>query len=238
MMKSKLFLGLVLVVLVGAGGWWAFRSQSGDDVAKLSQTPGAKLTDAQVDSVVARISKFMVVPVDERPSVVVLKDTASLAQQQPFYKDSVDGNILVVYSTRAIIYDAVSNKLVGVSPIQQNTATPVPSPVASGSAQLTPTPSASPIAPEKSTIEVRNGTTTVGAAGKAASDLKKLAWVTSAKAADAKTTYTKTVIVDMTGGKKPGALAALEAQFAVKGVTEIPKGEVTSTSDFLVILGK
>jgi len=237
-MKSKLFLGLVLVVVVGVGGWWAFNSQSGDDLVKLSENPGAKLTDAQVDAVVARISKFMVVPTDERPSVVVLKDTASLAQQQPFYKDSVDGNILVVYSTRAIIYDALTNKLVGVSPIQQNTATPVPSPVASGSAQLTPTPSTSPVTPEKSTIEVRNGTSTVGAAGKVASDLKKLAWVTAVKAADAKSTYTKTVIVDLTGGKKPGALAALEAKFEVTGVTVIPKGEVATTSDFLVILGK
>ncbi len=237
----KLFLGVVLVVLVAFGGWWAFSSQSGDDLAQLSKDPGAKLSDAQVDAVVARISKFMVIPTDERPSVVVLKDTASLAQQQAFYKDAVDGNILVVYSARAIIYDAITNKLVGVSPITQNTATPVPSPdgVASGSAQLTPTPTATPPAPEKSSIEVRNGTTTGGLAGKTASELKKYAWVTSAVAGDAKSsTYKATVLVDLTGGKKPGALAALEDHFDIKGVTVIPAGEVKSTSDFLVILGK
>lgn len=238
----KLLFGLVLVALVGVGVWWAASLQSGDDLAELSKNPGAKLTDAQVDAVVARISKFMVVP-DERPSVVVLKDTAALAQQQSFYKDAKDGDILVVYSNRAVIYDAIANKLVGISQIQQNTATPVASPAvtASGSAQLTPTPSASatPPAAEKSTIEVRNGTSTPGLAGKTASDLKKFAWVTSTKAADAsKTTYTATVVVDLTAGKKPGAAAALAAFFKVSVVTTLPAGEAKSTSDFLVIVGQ
>ncbi len=240
----KLLFGLVLVAVVSVGGWWAFSSQSSDDLANLSANAGAKLTDAQVDAVVARISKFMVVPETERPSVVVLQDTASLAQQQVFYKDAKDGDVLVVYSTRAIIYDPKANKLVSVSPIQQNTATPVPSSdvTASGSAQLTPTPSASPAAsplvPEKVTIEVRNGTSTVGLAGKTASDLKKNTWVTSTKAADANGLYTKTVIVDLSGGKKPGAIAALEKIFGVTAVTVLPAGEAKSTLDVLVIVGK
>jgi LytR cell envelope-related transcriptional attenuator len=236
----KMILGVLLVALVSVGGWWAFNSQSGDDLAKLSANAGAKLTEAQVDAVVARISKFMVVPEGERPSVVVLKGTAELAQQQAFYKDAKDGDILIVYSSRAIIYDAKANKLVGVSPIAQNTATPVPTVVttASGSAQLTPTPSAAPVAPENVTIEVRNGTTTSGLAGKTASDLKKNTWVTSTTAADAKGTYKATVIVDLTGGKKPGAIAALEKLFGVTAVTALPTGEAKSTSDILVIVGK
>ena len=36
---------------------------------------------------------------------------AQLAAQQQFYKDAKDGDILIIYSTRAIIYDAVANKL-------------------------------------------------------------------------------------------------------------------------------
>ncbi len=238
---SKLLLGIVLVAVVAGGGWWAFSSQSGDDLSKLSASVGEKLTDAQVQAVVARISKFMVVPENEKPSVIVLKDVASLAQQQPFYRGAADGQILIVYSTRAIIYDAKTNKLVSVSPITQNTATPVPSVVASGSAQLTPTPSAStaPIAPEKITLEVRNGTSTAGLAGKTASELDaKYSWITSPKAADAKNSYKTTVIVDLSKGTKPGAVAALETYFGVTSVTELPKGEVATTADILVIVGK
>lgn len=236
----KLILGVVVVVVVAVGGWYAFSSGSGDELVKLASNPGTKLTEAQVDAVVARISKFMVVPNDERPSVVVLKDAAALAQQQAIFQDAVDGNILIVYPTRMIIYDAITNKLVGVGLVTQNTATPSPTPdgIASGSAQLTPTPSATPVAPEKVTIEVRNGTTTVGFAGKTASDLKKNAWVTSATANDSKGIYAATVIVDMSGGKNPGAIAALEKIFGVKAITTLPTGEAKTTANILVIVGK
>lgn len=234
----KLFLGLVLLVLVGVGGWWAFNTQSSDDLSNLSANAGEKLTDSQVQTVIARVSKFMVVPSDEKPSVVVLRNVAELAAQQPFYRDAKDGDVLIVYSSRAIVYDAKANKLVSVSPIQQNTATPVPTAVASGSAQLTPTPTGTPPAPEKVAIEVRNGTSTAGLAGKLASELKKNAWVTSTKTGDAKNTYKTTMLVDLSGSKKPGAITALEASLGVKSVTEIPKGEVASTADILIIIGK
>lgn len=236
----KLILGLLLVVVVGAGGWWAFSSQSGDELSKLSANDGEKLTDSQVQAVVARISKFMVVPSDEKPSVVVLKDVESLAQQQAFYRGAKDGDILIVYSTRAIIYDANANKLVSVSPITQNTATPVPSvdTTASGSAQMSPSPTASPVAPESVSLEVRNGTSTAGLAGKTASDLKKNTWVTSTKVGDAAGSYKATVLVDLSAGKKPGAVAALETLLGVKAVTAVPKGEAASTADILVIVGK
>ena len=234
----KIILGLVLVVLVGAGGWWAFSSQSGDDLSNLSANAGAKLTDSQVQTIISRVSKFMVVPSDEKPSVVVLRDVASLASQQPFYRDAKDGDVLLVYSTRAIVYDAKENKLVSVTPIQPTPASP--SPVASGSAEasLTPSPSSSPIAPEKVIIEVRNGTSTAGLAGKLASDLKKNAWVTKTTTGDAKGTYSTTVLVDMSKGKKPGAIAALEGILGVKSVTALPKGEAATVADFLIIVGK
>jgi hypothetical protein len=237
-MKSshKLFVGLVVVVLVGVGIWWAFSAQSGSGLANLSAN--TKLTDTQVQQVVANISKFLAVPSDEKPSVVVLSDVQSLAAQQQFYQGAKDGDLLVLYSNRAIIYDAAANKLVAVGPIQRNDATP--SPTASGSAQFSPSPSvsASPAVPEKVTVDVRNGTTTAGLAGSMASTLKKNTWVTIGAVGDAKGSYTKTTLVDLSGGKKPNAVAALEGILKVTAVTALPKGESTSTADILVIVGK
>lgn len=229
---QKIILGVVLVVAVAVGGWWAFSAQSDDGLANIGA--GAKLTEAQVQQVVARVSKYMVLPSGEEPSVSVIADVATRAEQQPFYRGAKDGDILIVYSSRAIIYDPKENKLVNVGPIQQNTATPVPS----AEVSVSPSPSGTPIAPEKVVIEVRNGTSTAGLAGKTASDLKKNTWVTSTKVADAKNTYPATVIVDLSGGKKPGAIVALEALFGVKAIAELPKGEATSTADVLVIVGK
>ncbi len=234
-MSYKLVLGIALVIVVGVGGWWAFSSQSGSGLANLSA--GTKLSDAQVQEVIGLIGKFMVVPSDEKPSVVVLKDVASLEAQQSFYHGAKDGDILILYSTRAIIYDAAANKLVAMGPVQRND---VPASTASGSAEFSPSPSASasPVAPEKVTVDVRNGTTTAGLAGSTASTLKKNSWVTISAVGDAKGSFTSTVLVDLSKGKKPGAIAELERILKVTAVTGIPKGESTSTADVLIIVGK
>jgi hypothetical protein len=237
-MSNKLLLGIGLVVLVIVGGWLAFSTGSQDGLANLSAN--AKLTDSQVQLVINQITKFMVVPSDEKPSVVVLSNVEALAAQQPFYKDAKDGDILVVYSTRAIVYDPKSQKLVSVSPIQRTEGSPAP--VASGSAQVSPSasasPSSSPVAPEKVTVDVRNGTAIAGLAGSTASDLKKNTWVKIGAVGDAKGSYTATTLVDLSGGKKPGAIAELERILKVKAVSELPKGESTTTADILVIVGK
>lgn len=239
----KFILAAVVVVVVAGGGWYAWQSQSSDDLVALASQPGAKVTDAQVDRLVAKIARFLVVPANEKPIVLVLSDAESRAQQQPFYRDAKNGDILFVYGTKAIIYDVRADKLVNVGPIQRNDATPVPSPAdgtASGSAQVSPSasPAGTPVAPEKITIDVRNGTTTAGLATTTANELKKNTWVTVGKVGDAKGTFTKTVLVDLSKGAKPNAIAQLERIYGVTAVKEIPKGESTSTADALVIVGK
>jgi hypothetical protein len=240
----KLLFAVFLFAVVGLGGWFAWSSQSGNDLANLSANAGAKLSDEQVQQLLERVSRFMVMPSDEQPSVVVLRDAQTLAEQQSFYRGAKDGDILIVYSTRAIIYDAKANKLVNVGPIVRNEATPPPSLTASaseGQGQVSPSVSATPAVPEKVIVDVRNGTSTAGLAGATASDLKKEGrdtWLTIGKLGDAAGSFTQTTIIDLSKGKKPGALAELERILGVKAVTEVPKGEATSTADILVIVGK
>lgn len=216
----------VLVFVVGIGGWVAWNTQSDSGLGQLN--PDEKLTDSQVNYLVGRISQFMVVPVDEQPSVTVITDAQRLADERALYQDAKDGDLLVVFSNRAIIYDPVADKLVTVSSIDR-----LEEPTTSAS----PSPSGTPVAAENVTVDVFNGTTTAGLASSTASDLKKNAWVTVGKVGDAKGSYTSTVIVDRTGGKKPGAIAALEAKFGVTATTALPDGE-SSTADIVVIVGK
>ena len=109
-----------------------------------------------------------------------------------------------------------------------------PAPTASDSEPL-----ATPIPPEETSVEVRNGTKTAGLAGTTASGLKsEYAWIVKTSASDAsKNIYTGTTLVDLSKGAKPGALAALEEEFGVKAVSTLPQGEASSTADFVVILG-
>lgn len=222
----KFIFAVAVVLVVVIGGFVAWNTQSDSGLGKLD--PDQKLTDSQVDYLVGRISQFMVVPVDEQPSVTVITDAQRLADERAFYEDAKDGDLLVVFSNRAIIYDPIADKLVTVSSIDR-----LEEPVVSAS----PLPSGTPVAPENVTIDVFNGTTTAGLAGKTASDLKKDAWVTIGKTGDAKGSYTATVLVDLTGGKKPGAIAALAAKFGVTAVSALPGGE-SSTAEIVVIVGK
>ncbi|HUO75695.1 MAG TPA: LytR C-terminal domain-containing protein [Candidatus Paceibacterota bacterium] len=237
-MRNKLIIAAVVIVVVGISAAFVWSHQGADSLAKLASQPGAKVSGDQVDQLVARISQFMNVPSGETPSVVVLQNTADLAKQQSFYKDAQDGDILLLFSNRAIIYDALTNKLVNVGPIVQNSATPLPDGTASASASVTPSPSATPGVPEKVKVDVRNGTTKAGLAGATASTLKKNTWITIGSVSDAKATYTSTLIIDLSGGTKPNAVAALAAQLNGTVQTTIPKGEASSTADILVIVGQ
>ena len=234
----KFITAFVVLAAVAGGGYWAYTKQSGDDLANLSAAAGAKLSDDQVLRLIERVGRFMVLPEGEQPTVVVIRDAAALAEKQSFYRGAKDGDVLIVYASRAIIYDAKDNKLVNVGPIVRNEEPPAPT--ASGSAQASPgaSPSATPAEPEKSIVDVRNGTGTAGLAGSTASDLKKNSWVTIGKVGDAKGAFTKTVIVDLSKGTKPGAVAALKGLLSAEVVTELPKGEAASTADILVIVGK
>lgn len=235
----KFLLGIVIVVAVAAGGYVVWTSNSGDDLANLSANASSKLTDDQVSRIVERIGKFMVLPEDETPTVVVVRD-AENSQQQAFYKGVKNGDVLVVYSKTAILYDPVNNKLLNVSPLSRSEATPQPSasPDAQASGSPSASPSTTPTAPEKVTVDVRNGTSTPGLAGSTANELKKFSWVTIGTLGDAVGSYKATVLVDLSKGTKPGAVAELAKKLGVTAVTELPKGEKSTSADILVIVGK
>ncbi len=147
----------------------------------------------------------------------------------------------MVYSNRAIIFDAKANKLVNVNSIIRNDVPPVQSPTASASASISPSPSASPtVKPEAIKVDVRNGTSTAGLAGKMATTIKANKLFTIGVLGDAKGAFTETVIVDLTkaGSGKAAAVQELAALIKAKVVTEMPKGEAASTADALVIVGK
>lgn len=230
---QKFILILVVVGAVAGGGWYFFNKGNHGFTIR----PGEKLSDEQVAELIERVGRFLVLPSDEQPSVAAISDAMSLSERQAFYKDAKDGDILIVYSSKAIIYDAEADKLVNVGPIVRTDLEPSKTASGSGDTMESPKPT---VEPTEISVEVRNGTATAGLAGAMSSELKKNELFDVQTPGDASNTYTKTVIVDLTGGDDEGKAAAIDVladDLKAEVVTELPDGERTSTHDVLILIG-
>lgn len=112
-------------------------------------------------------------------------------------------------------------------------STPSPTPTPEPSA----TPSALSIESEKPSVEVRNGTNVQGLASRTASELKTAKFNVQIIGNAAKRDRNTTVVVDLTGGKKPNSIKILLETLKVPKAISFPESETASKADFLVLLG-
>ncbi len=65
-----------------------------------------------------RVSEIILVPTDEEPTIAKIVNVANLQKTNAdFYKDARDGDRLIIYSSKAIIYRESENKVINVAPV-------------------------------------------------------------------------------------------------------------------------
>lgn len=95
------------------------------------------------------------------------------------------------------------------------------------------------LAKENATLAVLNGTSTSGLATKNAETLKSYGYNVTVIADAPTQDYAQTVLVDMTGGKKPFTKNYLEQRLGTKAVSKLPDSSIQAQGvDFVVILGQ
>jgi hypothetical protein len=145
--KKSLIISVIILILVGSlgGSGYYFYSQYKKSQAELeliSNNP-QEADRLKVQKVIDKISHLIVVPANELPSLVTVKDK-TLLTNQPFFANAENGDELLYYAAakKAILYRPSLDKLVEVFPnvtLTSNTnptGTPAPSPV-----EPQPTPS-------------------------------------------------------------------------------------------------
>ncbi len=93
---------------------------------QIPNTATSTFTQDQQNQILASVSKLIMLPDDETPSLAVINDAKSFASDFPFGKDAVNGDILLYYAKnqQAIIYSPSRNIIVNKGPVfVQNSAT-------------------------------------------------------------------------------------------------------------------
>lgn len=85
------------------------------------------LAKMEVKALLDKVSKHIVLPTDEEPTVASITDADALKTEQAFYKDAKNGDKVIIFmqAKKAIIYNEENDILVNVGPIFMNeTSTP------------------------------------------------------------------------------------------------------------------
>jgi len=219
---------LVLFVLSSVGFVWSFMNYRTykNKYSNIGTPAGQQeVAKQEIAALVAKVSKHIVLPKDEEPTVATVVDAAALAKDQPFYKDAHNGDKVLIYvkAQKAIIFDEKNDRLVNVGPVyidKQANATE------SKTEQAKPSPVS---------LEVRNGSEVAGAAKEFGDRLAaRVAEFTLIKTANAaKNDYSGMILVN----KKGVDVSTLSNELGASVVNEVPEGEADTNADLLLIVG-
>ncbi len=132
----SIMIGIVgCLVLIGIGAQLVsmIRTSSSEKekAAPAAQSP-TPLSKEAVQGLVNRVGKHMVLP-EETPQIVAITNVDSLKKQQVFFALAQNGDQLLVYPSKVILYRPSTDQVVDVAQIRTN---PVGQPIASPSGIL------------------------------------------------------------------------------------------------------
>ncbi len=119
--KSRLnwyrFGKFVFIALFLAVSFMCYKFYKELNILQSPQLQAAQVKE-EIDQLTAKIGKLMVLPAGEAPVVATVNDAKTLASQQAFYKDAVNGDKLLIYTVaqKAILYSPSRNLIVNVGP--------------------------------------------------------------------------------------------------------------------------
>lgn len=249
-MKIKplyIILGVVIVILIiGIAVSFKLFTDSQQKLAAIQSggiTPTP--TELQIKELVKKVGRHILLP-EGLPKVISVSNVETLKKEQPFFEKASNGNLLLIYPQRVIIYDPTGDKIIDIAQIR---ATPAVSESPAGSSATasgtgpSSTPIPTPTVDRAINLSIYNGTNKVGLSASAEKELEsKFPEIVIASKENANNRdYPKTLVVDLTGRDKT-EVASIAKDFNAT-LTSLPVGEdqpsgTTSKVDIILILGK
>lgn len=214
-----LFLSIITLIGLGIAAFSVYkytRMQKELQAIKKSTTASQKTNNDQMSKIVAEVGKIYKLPEGEVPTMATISDVNKL-KDQPFFKNSKNGDILLVYNKagKAILYNPTEKKIVEVAPVGDT------------SQQI------------RSKVWLRNGTSTGGLASKLETEIQKNfpGMTIAGKDNAVKNNYDKTIVIVLNDSAKDAG--AVLAKTLNVSTADLPSGEnKPAGADLLVIIGK
>lgn len=165
----------------------------------------------EIQVVVDKVAKHMILPQNQDPIIATIVDAEALAQEQAFYEGATDGDKLLIYSEKAILYNPVEDMIINVGPVSMEGT----------------------VVPQFVNVDIRNGSSTAGKAQNFAQSMESLGFKIVNVGNAAHSNYDTTYMVNLSGKD----MSALEQQFGLTATTTLPAGEEPSEADLVMILG-
>ena len=111
--RKKIFLVWTIVfIIVATSGYFNYQ------YFKLSKD--LKKPNTDVSKIIEKVSKLMILPKNETPTVATVSDPEALKSQKFFYNAAKDDKV-IIYSNaeKAILYRPSENKIVEIAPINK-----------------------------------------------------------------------------------------------------------------------
>jgi len=116
---KKIILAVFVLLLLATSSGTAYYFYSKYQVAqdKLDNPEIAAQTEVRI--LTDQISKIMVLPTDEEPTVATVLEKEKI-QDQPFFTNAENGDKVIIYTKamKAILYRPTENKIIEVAPIE------------------------------------------------------------------------------------------------------------------------
>ena len=115
----KIIVVILIIAVIGFGLSLYGYITTKKEVAFLATPDGqVEASKRLVADTLKAVGKLIVLPEEEKnPFVFTIQNAEQLASQEPFYTNAKNGDRLIVFSDRAIIYNPDDNILVNVGPV-------------------------------------------------------------------------------------------------------------------------
>lgn len=220
---------LAFAVLIGACVWlFVNYNNAQKQVDYLSGLTVEDINQKETDELLKKVGKLILLPEDEQMTISTIQDIDKLSEEQQFFERAQNGDKVIIYSDRAIVYSPERNILVNVGPVyaQENDSQGENEDL--GINQINTTPKK-----EVTTLEIRNGSEIAELATELNDELSDKNYKVIKINNASRKNYNGDVLINLSGKD----INKLEKELGMQAINSLPEGEAQSAADAVIILG-